>query len=212
MNFLTEQVVRCSETGIFSLAEAMAWFKGTRASLRVALSRAMATGDVVHIRRGLYCLSRELAPVLPHPYVIANLAYGPSYVSMETALEFHGWIPEAVHATISVTNSRRKAFDSAVGLFKYVPISQTPLMAGVERHDEDPSGTFFVASPLKALCDIVAERRLDWTSLEPFVDSFRIEWDSLDSISRKDVEALSRVYRSRRVATFLLGVSKELKQ
>ena len=131
---------------------------------------------------------------------------------METALAVHGWIPEAVHATISVTNSRRKAFDSAVGLFKYVPISQTPLMAGVERHDEDPSGTFFVASPLKALCDIVAERRLDWTSLEPFADSFRIEWDSLDSISRKDVEALSRVYRSRRVATFLLGVSKELKQ
>lgn len=211
MNFLTEMAIKNAKTGVFTLAEAQSWSKGRRAALLMSLSRAMSAGDVVHVKRGLYCLSRDLSPMLPNPLVMANLVHGPSYVSMESALEYHGLIPEAVRIVMSVSNGRTKIYATPVGTFKYVHVQQFPLMAGVERHDEDPSGVFFVATPLKALCDIVATRRLDWTSLEPFFESYRVDEDIAARIRKREIVNLAQVYKSRRVRAFLEGVGKETK-
>ena len=38
-----------------------------------------------------------------HPFVLAQQMVPGSYVSAETALGFHGWIPEMVHSVLSVT-------------------------------------------------------------------------------------------------------------
>lgn len=207
---LVDKVIRTSKTGIFSFTDVLALETGSRGALRMALTRAVASGDVKRIRRGLYCLSSELSPVLPHPYVLANLVYGPAYVSMETALEYHGWIPEAVHSVFSVTNSRCRRFVTPFGLFKYESIKQWPLMAGVDRIDSDPSGTFFVARPLKALCDIVVARHMDWSGVEPLVESLRIETESLETLSSSDFLQLENVYYSKKAAKFLAGLKKEL--
>ena len=209
MNLLTEMALKKAKTGIFTLSEARSWFRGGHASLLVAISRAMSSGDVIHIRRGLYCLSRELSPVLPNPYVIANLVHGPSYVSMESALEYHGLIPEAVQIVFSVTNDRAKMLSTPVGTFKYLHVRQFPLMAGVERHEDDSSGVFFVATPLKALCDIVVARRLDWTSLEPFIESYRLDEEAARKIGNREISNLLEVYNSSRVRAFLEGLRRE---
>ena len=207
---LVDRIIRSSKTGIFSFAELLAQEHCSRGALRMALTRAAASGDVIRIRRGLYCLSAELSPMLPHPYVLANLVYGPGYVSMETALEYHGWIPEAVHNVFCVTNSRCRRFLTPFGLFKYESISQNPLMADVARVDSEPSGTFFVASPLKAICDIVVARHLDWTGVEPLLESMRIESESLESLTTEDFGRLENVYYSKRADKFLSGLKKEL--
>ena len=209
MNSLTEKAIKNAKTGIFTLSEAQSWFSGSRASLLVAISRAVASGDILPIRRGLYCLSRELSPVLPNQQVIANFVQGPAYVSMESALEYYGLIPEAVRIVISVTNGRTKTYETPAGTFKYLHIAQFPLMASVERHD-DPSGVFFVATPLKALCDIVASRKIDWTSLEPFFDSYRLDEDVVGRIGKREIGNLSVVYKSCRVRAFLDGLRKEI--
>lgn len=210
MNSLVEKAVRQSKTGIFSFTDVLSWMEGSRASIRVAIVRAVASGDVRRIRRGLYCLSRDLAPFLPHPYVIANLIYGPSYVSMETALEYHGWIPEAVRTVFCVTSSRARKFMTPLGLFCYESVKQMPLMGGVSRCEDHPSGTSFIATPLKALCDMVVTRRLDWTSCQPLVESLRIESENLESLDTGDFEALEGVYYSKRARKFLAGIRKEL--
>lgn len=209
MNSLVDKIVRNAKTGIFTFTDVLSWGIGSRESLRVLVSRAMASGDVKQVRRGLYCLSRELSPVLPNPLVLANHIYGPSYVSMESALEFHNWIPEAVYNVTNVTNSRCRRFETDFGVFSYECIKQTTMMAGVDRM-EDPSGTFFVAHPLKALCDLVAARRQDWTSVEPLIESLRIEGESLDSLTAGDFDLLADKYYSKRVGRFLAGVRKEL--
>lgn len=210
MNFLLESVIRHAKTGLFSLSEAMTWTDLTHESLLNALSRSVEDGDLVRVRRGLYALSRELTPTLPHPYALANLVYGPSYVSMETALEFHGWIPEAVNTVSCVTFSRARKFETPYGLFRYELVKQNLLMRAVERHDEHPSGTFFVARPLKALCDLVTARRFDWTTCEPLIESLRIEEESLSSLRRQDFSELEDLYYSRRAKRFLAGIRKEL--
>ena len=164
------------------------------------------------IRRGLYCLAPCHSPVVISRNLIANMIYGPSYISLETALSFHGWIPEAVHSVSSVSLGRAKAFETPFGFFDYIQVRQTPLLAGVERivGKNPEQGSFYMAKPLKALADTVASRGLDWSGLDPLVESLRIDEESLETLKTDDFEELDGVYRSARARKFLFGIRKEL--
>ena len=51
--------------------------------------RAVRKGEIIRLKSGLYCLSREFNDSPPHPFVIAGLLHAPSYISMESALWLH---------------------------------------------------------------------------------------------------------------------------
>ena len=210
MNLLAEKALSCSRTGIFAFSDILAWFPhATRAAVYATVQRALKSGEVVQIRRGLYHLSRSVFPSPVSAHVMANLIYGPSYVSFESALAHHGWIPEAVHNWASVTSGRPRRFDTPLGRFSYLRIKQTPLMAGVVCEEASP-GSFLVATPLKALADMVAARGLDWTDSRPVVSSLRVEPDDLSELTAADFDMLAGVYYSRRARRFLEGLRKDL--
>lgn len=210
MNYIAEKAIAHSRTGIFTIGDVLTWLPhATRASVYAHIQRALKSGEVIQIRRGLYHLSKSPFSPLVSTGVLANLIYGPSYVSFESALAYHGWIPEAVRNCTSVTSGRPRHFDTPHGRFSYVRIKETPLMAAVICA-ESTSGAFLVASPLKALADMVASRGLDWTNSNPLVSSLRIEPDDLDTLSSEDFDILDSVYYSRRARKFLHGLRKEL--
>ena len=210
MNFLAEKAIGHTKTGIFTFGDVLTWLPhATRAAVYAHVQRALKSGEVIQLRRGLYHLSSSVFPVLVSTEMLANLIYGPSYVSLESALSYHGWIPEAVHNCTSVTSGRPRHFDTPHGRFSYVRIKQTPLMAGV-LCEQATGGTFLVATPLKALADIVAARGLDWTDSRPLVSSLRIESEDIDGLTSEDFDMLDGVYYSKRARTFLAGLRKEL--
>lgn len=210
MNFLAEKFLKHPGNGVFTFGDVVNLYPGvSRAGVYAHVQRALRSGEVVQIRRGLYHLSDALAPNLVSVGVLANLIYGPSYVSFESALAYHGWIPEAVRNCMSVTSQRPRRFETVHGLFTYTKISQSPLLAGVISGDEG-GGAFLVATPLKALADIVAARGLDWTDSRPLVESLRIETDELETLKPSDFECLEGAYYSRRARTFLAGLRKDL--
>jgi len=210
MNSLTEKAFEFSRTGIFTYSDVLVWLGEGRNSVRGLVKRAIAAGEITHIRRGLYCLAPKYRRHGISRNVIANLIYGPSYVSMETALAVHGWIPEAVHSVMSVSSGRAKSFETPLGYFDYVQVGQNPLLAAVERIQDGPSTYFLVAKPLKAMADYVAARCMDWRGIEPLEESLRIERDNLDSLTSEDFNELEGVYKSRRARNFLEGLRKEL--
>ena len=61
--------------------------------------------------------------------ILANMIYGPSCISLDYALHYHGLIPERVEAVTSVTSGRGRRFSTPVGLFIYrqVPAEAYPL-------------------------------------------------------------------------------------
>lgn len=62
-------------------------------------------GYILKIRNEWYCLPE----FLEDPYsswIIANLVHTPSYISLESALDYYGLIPEGVFMTTSVTTKR----------------------------------------------------------------------------------------------------------
>lgn len=212
MNLLVEKALQGTTTGVFTFGDVVNWYpEASRAAVYAQVQRALKTGDVIQVRRGLYHLSRTVFPRLVSVEVLANLIYGPSYVSFESALSYHGWIPEAVRNCLCVTSLRPRTFETIHGLFSYTQIKQSPLLAGVQNVDSG-RGTFFIATPLKALADMVAARGLDWTDCRPLVESLRIEPDDLESLRSEDFEMLEGVYYSKRARTFLAGIRKELCQ
>ena len=212
MNLLAEKAREFAPAGVFAYSDALIWLGGTRNSVRCKVMRAIDAGDILPIRRGLYCLTKRHHPVGVSRNLLANLIYGPSYISMETALTFHGWIPEAVHSVSSISLDRARSFETPFGYFDYVQVRQTPLLAGVERivDDQPERGSFYMAKPLKALADYVASHGLDWTGAVPLVESLRIDEDNLETLRKRDFDELDGVYKSARARKFLSGLRKEL--
>lgn len=147
MNLLTEKAYELSRTGIFTYSDVLVWLDGTRNSVRNMVKRAIAAGEIVHIRRGLYCLGAKFNRVGISRNMLANLIYGPSYISMESALAYHGWIPEAVHSVTSVSLNRANRFETPIGYFDYVQVRSVPLLSGVVRVEpgEASAGSFLIA-------------------------------------------------------------------
>lgn len=117
---------------------------------RGKIARMIHAGQLLRLRRGLYATRRDI-----HPYCLAASIYGPSYVSFETALAFHGLIPEAVYEIMSATLKRAKAFENVFGRYTYRNIPRKVFPVGIERITEGGI-PFLIASPTKALCDRIA--------------------------------------------------------
>lgn len=82
---------------------------------------------------------------------IANRIYRHSYVSLETALSYYNLIPEQIFMITSVSTRKTKTFDTDAGRFSYKNI-KNEIYLGYDTVLDEP-GTFFIASPEKALLD-----------------------------------------------------------
>ncbi len=121
--------------------------------VRRQLSRWVASGKVTQFRRGLYALAPPWQHVRPHPFLIANRLVRGSYVSLHSALAFHGLIPEAVFTVTSVTHRRGGTFDTPLGAFIFHNVKRE-FFTGYEAR-EIVGQMVHVATPDKALADLI---------------------------------------------------------
>lgn len=112
-------------------------------------------GYIIRLKRGLYVVNPELSRKTLSSELIANHLYTPSYISMSTALRYYGLIPEAVYVNQSMTAKHSRCFQTPVGSYDYKYISREAFSIGVRSiHKGDYA--FLIASPEKALCDLIA--------------------------------------------------------
>lgn len=171
---------------------------------RMKISGMLAKGDIVRVKKGLYILGESLRR---HPFcreLLANLIYGPSYVSLEYALHYHGLTPERVETLTSVTCGRSRTFDTPVGTFSYRMIPLEAFRTGMDRVELDDGRSFLIAVPEKALADrIVADRGAGITTQKELHDyllsSLRIDPGMLRELDPTRLAEIAQHYRSRRV-------------
>ena len=112
-------------------------------------------GYIIRMKRGLYVVNPELSRKTLSSELIANHLYTPSYISMSTALRYYGLIPEAVYVNQSMTVKHSRCFQTPVGSYDYKYISREAFSIRVRSiHKGDYA--FLIASPEKALCDLIA--------------------------------------------------------
>lgn len=112
-------------------------------------------GKIVRLKRGQYIVSDKISRELISPELIANHIYGPSYVSMESALRFYGLIPEQVFSVRSMTTNRSRRFTNSIGIFEYITVNERYYSIGIKQQIVEGRYTFLIASPEKALCDMI---------------------------------------------------------
>ena len=110
---------------------------------------------VIRLKKGLYVVNPEVSRVPLSLELIANQLYAPSYVSMSSALRYYGLIPETVYTLQSMTVKHSRSFDTPVGHFGYTCMNREAFHIGVTVIDKQ-TYTFLMASPEKALCDLIA--------------------------------------------------------
>lgn len=212
MQQLTEIALEKAGAGVFTRPEMACWVGGSPNRQFGLLRRALKAEEVVRIHRGLYCLAAKYLRQKVDPLVLAQRIYGPSYISLETALSYHGWIPEAVYAITSVCLDRSREFDSPLGHFSFTRVPQRTFYAEVSRVEKEAGDSFLLASPLKALADYVYVHKRDWTSASPLTESLRVDEDLLVNVEAESFDHLVNNYSSLRVRRFLGGLRKDLKR
>lgn len=123
-------------------------------SVHNKISELEKSGTIIRLKRGMYVVSPEESGKLLSLELIANHLHGPSYVSMESALRHYGVIPESVYTVRSMTTKYAREFKNSLGKFEYTQCPKEYFSIGVRQEIEDKT-SFLIASPEKALCDLI---------------------------------------------------------
>ena len=189
-------------------------FCGSSGRIQSLVYRAMSAGELIRLRRGIYILCSKYRSQKPVSFYLANQMVKESYVSFESALSFHGWIPESVPVVASaVRSSRSSILRTSLGRFEYthIPLGKADFLTIVERVDAGVQ-SFLVASPIRALADIVYERKLQWAGFGFLTESLRVDEYELRTLKREDFEQIISVFRSKRVRKYMQKLEQELFQ
>jgi hypothetical protein len=185
----------------------------TEGARKLLVNRAVRHGEVLRLRSGLYGLAPEYRKSPLHPFALAAALHAPSHVSLETALSFHGLIPEAVFQVASVTARRSRTYDTPLGSFVFRCVPCDDPRAGVRAVRLSSDAWAFVALPLRAIADLVYLRRnISWShdGLRFLTESLRIEEQDLRGLRLDAFREVRLGVRSRRTRDYLDGLRQEL--
>jgi hypothetical protein len=122
---------------------------------RDKISSWLKSGELIRVKKGLYVFGKNTALKPYSPELLANLIYGPSAISLNYALSFYGLIPERTTTITSITNKRNKTFATPIGDFTYRYLTPSKYAVGIELFNPNEATSFLIASPEKALCDLI---------------------------------------------------------
>lgn len=170
--------------------------------------RLESEGRIIRLKRGLYVASSEETGRPINRSLIANHIYGPSYVSLNTALRHYGLIPEQVHLTQSLTTKHARDFSTPVGDFEFENCSAAYFPLGITPQTEEGI-TYLIASPEKALCDLVnyskALNLRFMKETEAYLEEdIRFDMDALDSFDLSIMEACAPYSRKKQSISTLI--------
>lgn len=167
---------------------------GDARAARVQISRWVASGRLIQLKRGYYLLSKAYRKREPDPHYIANILVSPSYLSLAYALGHYGLIPEAVPAFTSVTLRRPTSISTPVGRFEYRHVTRR-LFWGYETRDPLGRAPVQMALPEKALLDFIhlTPGRAD----ERFFESLRLQ--NLEVIDDDRLRAFAERFGGRKM-------------
>lgn len=160
-------------------------------------------GVIQSVKKGLYVAGPALnVDRKPEPFLLANHILGPSYVSVETALAYHGLIPERVYEIASMTTKAPRKFKTPLGNFTYTRLPLPYYAFGIRSEKLADNQNAMVASPEKALCDKII------TTSGLLLRSKKAAKEFLLGNMRMDEEILKQL-NIKEMATWIKGSLKE---
>lgn len=171
---------------------------------RDKISDLLKKGIIIRVKKGLYIFGEEFRKRPYSQEILANLMYGPSYISLEYALQYHGLIPERVEAVTSVTTGRSRRFASPVGLFTYRNIPLSAFRTGMDRIEIGEGRAFLIAVPEKALADKIYTDRGPGIRTQKMMSAYleydlRVDTADLIKLKPETLDSIAQRYRSKKI-------------
>ena len=107
-------------------------------------------GYIQKLRNNWYCFS-DIQNSQNELFSIANKIYKPSYISLESALSYYGFIPEGVFSFTSISTLKTNNFNNYFETFLYKSIKNNAFFAYKIIENKDLK--FKIAEPEKAILD-----------------------------------------------------------
>lgn len=180
-----EKQIKKSGLRFFNASSLSRFLGVSQPAAQKLLERYAKKGVFIRLKRDLYVLEDNQPPI----FLIANKLYSPSYLSFETALSFHGVIPESIFSIVSATSQPTRTFEALGQEFVYHKIKEGSFKGyRVEKWGEEK---IEMAEPEKALADLLYFVSLGKKDLPPRLDTSEISKKKLMSyISLFDREGL----------------------
>ncbi|NPD43950.1 MULTISPECIES: hypothetical protein [unclassified Lentimicrobium] len=163
-------------------------------------------GVLKPIKKGLYYHSSIITKNIISKELLANTILGPSYISLEYALSYHGLIPESVFQLTSVCTKRSKQYDTELGVFSYKHIKKELFSIGL-KIEHAKNGFFMIATKEKALCDMIYLKNTSFFSKKELIafleDDLRIDIVDLNNLNIEIINDYYQKSKSKRIAIFL---------
>jgi len=161
--------LKIKNTGIFSLEDIFKWFpESNRQTVKNQLKNWAARGYLIRLKKNLYFLKET---EFKDEFELANRLYEPSYISLESALNYYGVIPDVPFAVTSVTIRKTQKFKNQFGLFTYRTL-KLELFFGWEEVEVDKQQYYKVARPEKALFDFLYLNKASFGKNFPLEERF----------------------------------------
>ncbi len=172
------------------------------------IARMVKMGELIRLKNGFFVIGDKIEKN-PVPYEqIANLLYGPSYLSFEWALSYYGMIPEGVYVVTSATAARSKSYTTPLGTFDYFALSHQRYAVGIDQQ-ENSAGRFLISTPEKALADLIHMKSRNLESRDLLVDLVegrRIDEDVLRKLNKKHLLEIAEKYYSKTVFNLVSAI------
>ena len=184
---------------------------GTEDTRKAIIKRAVLEGYLQQLRRDYYLIRHIPNKPMINTFELAQFIYGPSYIGFESALSYHGWIPEGVTVTCSATIKQATSFNTPVGEFSFEKTPNDSFKLGVFCIKEEKA-LYLMADPWKAIADMIYCRKKTWAAINDLMLDLRIEEDSIKRHSLDLLAELSTEYPHKVTRKTLQTFFKELNE
>src|SRR5690242_12388615 len=110
MTTLKDKIIEANLTHhLLNEVDLKALLSNTSAARYGLVNKALKKKELIKLRRGLYLLADPYRRQKISKFFLASRLVPYSYISLESALSYHGWVPERVSTVTSVVaNGRTK--------------------------------------------------------------------------------------------------------
>lgn len=166
--------------------------------LRRQVSEWVDKGYIIQLKRGMYTLCNEDRVKGFSNYFLANNLYTPSYVSLESAMSYYGFIPELVPATTSISSKKTQRFANNFGSFIYHHVAAKLFGGFVLKKDEYGNG-FFIATPERALVDFLYFKTRGMVKIEEDILDVSFRLQNLELLNKPKLKETALQFKQKKL-------------
>ncbi|MBU0722493.1 hypothetical protein KKA93_03495 [Patescibacteria group bacterium] len=188
---------------IFKIEDILKWFPETKTKILAnQLYLWTKKGYIQRIKRNLYKFSEF--KINDH-FILANFIYPPCYISLETALNYYGIVPDIPQMITLITPLTTRRFKTDFGNFFYHHIKKDYFFGWRTIKAKEKNCFYNVALPEKALLDFIYFNSKRLSELFDFKEE-RFEFDK--NFDWAKFLKMSKIFKNKKVQNIALKIKK----